>query len=110
MTNQVLFIQGGGEGTHDEWDNKILDSLKRELGPDYAIRYPRMPNEADPKYAEWKTTLKRQFAGLDDGAIVVGHGCDRGDRSTPRADAWQSFLCLRHRCGMHLAEPTAHHS
>ena len=73
MTNQVLFIQGGGEGTHDEWDNKIFDSLKRELGPDYAIRYPRMPNEADPKYAEWKTTLKRQFAGLDDGAIVVGH-------------------------------------
>ena len=73
MTKQVLFIQGGGEGTHEEWDNKILDSLKRELGPDYAIRYPRMPNEADPKYAAWKTTLKRQFAGLDDGAILVGH-------------------------------------
>jgi hypothetical protein len=54
MTNQVLFIQGGGEGTHDEWDNKIVDSLKRELGPDYAVRYPRMPNEADPKYAAWK--------------------------------------------------------
>ena len=73
MTKQVLLIQGGGEGTHEEWDNNILESLERELGPDYAIRYPRMPNEADPKYAAWKATLKRQFAGLDDGAILVGH-------------------------------------
>ena len=40
---QVLLIQGGGQGTHEEWDNNILDSLERELGPDYAIRYPRMP-------------------------------------------------------------------
>ena len=71
MTNQVLFIQGGGEGTHDEWDNTILESLVRELGPDYAVRYPRMPHEADPKYATWKATLKRQFAGLDDGAILI---------------------------------------
>jgi predicted alpha/beta hydrolase family esterase len=73
MTNQVLLIQGGGEGAHDEWDNKILESLERELGPDYAVRYPRMPHEADPKYAEWKAALKREFAGLDNGAILIGH-------------------------------------
>ncbi len=73
MTNQVLFVQGGGKGTHDEWDNKLVESLERELGPDYAVRYPRMPHEADPKYAAWTTALRRQFAGLDDGAIVIGH-------------------------------------
>ena len=32
-----------------------------------------MPHEADPKYAAWKAVLTRQFAGLDDGAIVIGH-------------------------------------
>jgi predicted alpha/beta hydrolase family esterase len=74
MPHQVLFIQGGGEkGTHDEWDNKLAESLGRELGPDYEIRYPRMPNEADPKYARWKAALKKEFAKLDDGALVVGH-------------------------------------
>ena len=73
MTNQVLFIQGGGEGTHDKWDNKIVESLERELGPDYAVRYPRMPHEADPTYAAWKAALKRQFDRLDDGAILIGH-------------------------------------
>lgn len=73
MKNQVLLVQGGGEAVHDEWDNKILESLERELGPDYTLRYPRMPHEADPKFAAWKAALKRQFAGLDDGAILVGH-------------------------------------
>jgi predicted alpha/beta hydrolase family esterase len=73
MTNQVLLIQGGGEDAHDKWDNKIVESLERELGPDYAVRYPRMPHEADPKYAAWKAALKRQFDQLDDGAILIGH-------------------------------------
>jgi hypothetical protein len=52
MTNHVLFVQGGGEGAHDKWDSKIVESLVRELGPDYAVRYPRMPHEADPHYAD----------------------------------------------------------
>jgi predicted alpha/beta hydrolase family esterase len=73
MTNQVLFIQGGGEGVHDEWDNKLVGSLERELGSDYEIRYPRMPNEADPKYALWKAALKKEFVKLAAGAVLVGH-------------------------------------
>ncbi len=71
MTKQVLFIQGGGAGVHDEWDNKLIVSLERALGPDYVIRYPRMPNEADPKYALWKATLKKEFSKLDEGAPTL---------------------------------------
>jgi predicted alpha/beta hydrolase family esterase len=26
MTKQILFIQGGGAGAHDEWDNKLVAS------------------------------------------------------------------------------------
>ncbi len=73
MTKQILFIQGGGAGTHDEWDNKLVASLARELGQDYDIRYPRMPNEADPSYPVWKTALAHEIAALDDAAILVGH-------------------------------------
>jgi predicted alpha/beta hydrolase family esterase len=72
-TKQVLFVQGGGEGTHDDWDDKLVASLARELGPGYLIRYPRMPDEAEPSYAAWKPALVEEIAGLDDGAIVVGH-------------------------------------
>ena len=73
MKKQVLFIQGGGAGGHDEWDNKLVDSLRRELGPGYEIRYPRMPNEADPSYPTWKAALTEEIARLDDGAILIGH-------------------------------------
>jgi pimeloyl-ACP methyl ester carboxylesterase len=72
-TQQVLFIQGGGAGTHDDWDNELVDSLSRELGDGYQVRYPRMPDEDDPHHATWSPAIRREIAGLDDGAVVVGH-------------------------------------
>lgn len=71
--HQLLFVQGGGARVHDEWDDKLVESLRRELGPSYEVRYPRMPNEDDPSYAAWKAALQKEFASLNDGAIVVGH-------------------------------------
>jgi len=73
VNKQVLFIQGGGIRAHDEWDYKLVDSLRQELGPDYDVRYPRMPEEADPSYTTWKAALAEAIAGLDDGAILIGH-------------------------------------
>jgi pimeloyl-ACP methyl ester carboxylesterase len=72
-TRQVLFIQGGGAGTHDEWDDKLVDSLRRELGEGYDVRYPRMPGEDDPSYAEWSAAIRGELTALDDGAVVAGH-------------------------------------
>jgi pimeloyl-ACP methyl ester carboxylesterase len=69
----VLFIQGGGEGTHDDWDDKLVDSLRRELGDGYEIRYPQMPAEDDPSDAAWRPAIMRAIATLDGGAVVVGH-------------------------------------
>jgi len=69
----VLFVQGAGEGVHAEWDDKLVDSLRSELGEGYEIHYPRMPNEADPKVATWEPVLEKELAALRTGAIVVGH-------------------------------------
>jgi predicted alpha/beta hydrolase family esterase len=73
MQRQVLFVQGGGEGVHDEWDDKLVASLRRDLGSDYEIRYPRMPDEGDPQYASWKLALEKEIGELRDGAILLGH-------------------------------------
>jgi pimeloyl-ACP methyl ester carboxylesterase len=72
-TRQILFIQGGGAGAHDEWDSKLVESLRRELGGGYEVRYPRMPDEDNPGYARWSPAIRREMADLDDGAVVVGH-------------------------------------
>lgn len=72
-TRQILFIQGGGAGAHDEWDDKLAESLRRELGNEYEVRYPRMPDEGDPSYARWSTAILREITALDDGAVVAGH-------------------------------------
>ena len=72
-TRQVLFIQGGGEGAHDEWDDKLVDSLRRELGDRFEVRYPRMPAEDDPSDAKWGPSIRQEIATLDPGAVVVGH-------------------------------------
>ena len=69
----MLFIQGGGADTHDEWDDKLVDSLRRELGDGYDIRYPRMPAEDDPSFAAWGPAISDAIAALQEGAIVVGH-------------------------------------
>jgi pimeloyl-ACP methyl ester carboxylesterase len=70
---QILFIQGGGAGAHDEWDEKLVESLRRELGGGYEVRYPRMPDEGNPNHARWSAAIRREMADLDDGAVVVGH-------------------------------------
>lgn len=73
MIRQVLFVQGGGERVHDEWDIKLVESLRRELGSRYTVRYPLMPNEAGPTFATWRPALEKEFASLPNGSIVVGH-------------------------------------
>ena len=73
MTTQLLFVQGAGQDVHDEWDNRLVDSLARELGDGYEIRYPRLPDEADARYTVWKPALLRELNALRNGAVLVGH-------------------------------------
>lgn len=73
MPRQILFVQGGGEAVHDTWDDKLVGSLERELGHGYAVRYPRMPREADPNYSVWKAALLSELDELEDGAVLIGH-------------------------------------
>lgn len=70
---QILFVQGGGKDVHEKWDNKLVESLRRELGRGYELRYPVMPNEADPQFSTWRIALEKEIAALRPGAIVIGH-------------------------------------
>ncbi|MGH3472888.1 MAG: alpha/beta fold hydrolase [Nocardioidaceae bacterium] len=102
-TRRVLFVQGGGAGVHDEWDDKLVDSLRDHLGNEYRIRYPRMPDESDPSYARWSMAILGELTAMPDGAVVVGHSVggtilinaqaatgsgSAGDRADSRALRW----------------------
>jgi predicted alpha/beta hydrolase family esterase len=68
----VLFIQGGGKGAHAE-DAPLADSLKRALGREYAVRFPRMPGEADPSLASWKEKISSELSRLAGEGVLVAH-------------------------------------
>lgn len=70
---QILFIQGGGAGAHDEWDARLVDSLAGKLGDAYEVRYPRMPKEDDPSYPSWRAAIEHEVLALGDGAVIIGH-------------------------------------
>jgi predicted alpha/beta hydrolase family esterase len=72
MAKQVLLIHGGGGGAY-EADAKLAEALRRQLGPGYDVRYPSMPNEAEPDYQTWKSIIQREIVDMGAGAILVGH-------------------------------------
>lgn len=72
MVKQVLFVHGAGEGAF-EADAKLAASLQSELGANYKVHFPQMPNEASPEYAPWKRHLTETMAALGSDAILVGH-------------------------------------
>ena len=65
----VLFIQGGGEGAHEE-DSSLAASLQKALGSEYAVRYPQMPGESNPDIRNWKTKIASELEPLE-GRIIL---------------------------------------
>ena len=72
MPAHVVFIQGAGDGAYDE-DQRLADSLQRNLGEGFAVHYPAMPSEGDAPYDQWCQTLEQELAGATGPAILVGH-------------------------------------
>lgn len=48
------------------------DTLRSELGEDFEVYMPSMPNKQNAKYEEWKIWFERYFTFLRDGAVLIG--------------------------------------
>lgn len=72
IPRQVLFVQGAGGGAHTE-DRLLADSLQHELGADYEVIYPRMPDEENAPYDQWNDRLARELAAIEGPSTFVGH-------------------------------------
>jgi predicted alpha/beta hydrolase family esterase len=90
MKQQVFYIHGG-EAFSDY--NKFLQhlrtkeirnlpgsveikkwtgTLREDLGEDFEVFTPSMPNSHNAKYEEWKIWFERHFEYLNDGVILLG--------------------------------------
>lgn len=69
---KVLFVQGGGEGAHGV-DAALAASLQRALGSDYDVRFPRMPDEGNPKLESWKPRISAELSRLTGKIVLVAH-------------------------------------
>jgi len=55
--------------SHKEW----RDSLAEELGENFEVLAPRMPNVTNARYEEWKIWFERIIPFLNNNVILVGH-------------------------------------
>ena len=52
---------------------KWTSTLPEDLGEDYEVIMPPMPNGQNAKFIEWSIWFERHFDYLNNGAILVGH-------------------------------------
>lgn len=88
MKQQVLFIHGGE--AYSKYENYLAHlrsvsidpfseppkrwskTLREDLGEDFEVFLPTMPNKYNAKYQEWKVWFERHFEFLRDDVILVG--------------------------------------
>lgn len=52
-----------------KWTSRLAD----DLGENYEVIMPPMPNKQNAKFAEWSIWFERHFNHLQDGAILMGY-------------------------------------
>ncbi|OIP77680.1 MAG: hypothetical protein AUK16_01330 [Parcubacteria group bacterium CG2_30_44_11] len=90
MKQQVFYIHGGESfanqvdfldrlKTKGIWDlpstqklGKWNEHLPSDLGDNFEVFLPQMPNRQNARYEEWKLWFERYFEYLQDGVILVG--------------------------------------
>jgi uncharacterized protein len=72
MPRLVLVIHGAGEPRLREGKVYWEPLLGNELGPDYQVRTPRMPEPEEPHYQAWADRIAQLLRGTDR-PVLVGH-------------------------------------
>ncbi len=72
-TQPVLFIQGAGNMHEPEGSGRLAAYLARELGTDYRVIAPEMPDADNPHYQPWRDRIEQELDAIDEDVILVGH-------------------------------------
>ena len=89
MKKQVVVIHGGDSfPTYEEYLDDLRNfeidfneenikgwktNLDEDLGDEYEVILPKMPNKTNAKYIEWMIWFEKYFPIIKDNVILVGH-------------------------------------
>jgi predicted alpha/beta hydrolase family esterase len=73
MRRQILFIQGAGNKYKPLGSGKLIAYLQKQLGSDYEVLAPDMPDPDHPAYQAWRDQIEQELGKLDADALLIGH-------------------------------------
>jgi predicted alpha/beta hydrolase family esterase len=69
----ILFIHGAGNQHKPLGSGKLVASLQQQLGSDYQVLAPDMPDPDHPRYLAWRNQIEQELGKLDADALLIGH-------------------------------------
>jgi pimeloyl-ACP methyl ester carboxylesterase len=72
MKKTVIFFHGGGSREDYDADEKLVASLKINLGPDYLVHYPFLPDDGSRDLGR-REQITHEILASQEGVILAGH-------------------------------------
>jgi len=74
MADTLLVVHSSGPQGPGEGSEPFVGRLREELGEDFEILFPLMPDSAtDPHYEPWRDRLTEELEALEGKVVVFGH-------------------------------------
>jgi len=73
MKREVLFVHSAGPQGNNEGSDYLVKYLRQQLGDEFRVRNPKMPDPENPNYTTWKRGLSEALLNSDDKIILIGH-------------------------------------
>lgn len=73
MSSAVLVLHSAGPQGPGEGSEPFVARLRDQLGPDFEVSFPILPDPDDPHYEPWSERIGQILGDADEPLIVVGH-------------------------------------
>jgi len=73
VRKQILLIQGAGNQHNPLGSGKLVASLRQQLGSDYQILAPDMPDPDNPRHLAWRDQIEQELGRLGADVLLIGH-------------------------------------
>ena len=73
MRRPIHFIQGAGNKHEPLGSGKLIAYLQEQLGSDYRVLAPDMPDPDHPRYLARRDQIEQDLGKLDAAVLLIGH-------------------------------------